>query len=150
MAIIIRLARPGDIPALCDLLHDLFSIESDFAPDREKQARALDLLIKDRADRSAVFVAYSQNLIVGMCSVQTVISTAEGGPAAILEDLIVHRDFRRQGIGARLLAEVLKWCRQRTISRIHLLADRDNGKTLDYYAGRGWSRTRLLCLKKHL
>lgn len=150
MAIIIRLARPSDIPVLCDLLHDLFSIESDFTPDREKQVRALGLLIKDGAAHSAFFVADCDGLIVGMCSVQTVISTAEGGPAAILEDLVVHRDFRGQGIGTRLLAEVQHWCRQRTISRLHLLADRDNRKAMDYYANRGWVRTRLRCLKKRL
>ena len=146
----IRPARSSDIPSLCGLLHDLFSIESDFAPDREKQARALALLIKDTAARSRVFVADSDGIIIGMCSVQTVISTAEGGPAAILEDLVVRRDFRGQGIGTRLLAEVLNWCRQRTISRLHLLADRHNGNAMDYYAGRGWNRTRLLCLRKFL
>lgn len=146
--IIIRPARTGDIPDLSELLRDLFSIESDFTPDREKQARALGLLINADEGRSAVFVAELSGRVVGMCSVQAVISTAEGGRAAILKDLVVHQEFRGQGVGAHLLSEVHDWCRSQTITRIQLLADKDNLPAFHFYNRQGWQTTRLTALRR--
>lgn len=146
--IAIRPARIGDIPALCGLLRDLFTLESDFTPDREKQANALDQLMNADGARAAVFVAELTGRVVGMCSVQAVISTAEGGPAAILEDLVVHQGFRGQGVGTRLLSEVHAWCACRRITRIQLLADKDNLPALGFYSRKGWQTTRLVSLRK--
>lgn len=146
--IIIRLARTGDIAALCLLLCDLFSIESDFTPDREKQARALGMLIDAERDRAAVFVAESSRRVIGMCSVQTVISTAEGGPAAVLEDLVVHQDFRGKGIGTRLLPAIHAWCASRGITRIQLLADKDNLPAFRFYSRNGWQPTSFVALRR--
>ena len=42
-----------------------------------------------------------------MCTVQTLISTAEGGPVGLVEDVIVRADYRGHGIGARLLTEAI-------------------------------------------
>ncbi|MBI4984298.1 MAG: GNAT family N-acetyltransferase, partial [Rhodocyclales bacterium] len=37
MDVSIDFAAAGDLPALCDLLAELFTLESDFKPEREKQ-----------------------------------------------------------------------------------------------------------------
>jgi len=58
-----------------------------------------------------------------MCSVQTLISTAEGGKVGLHEDLIVRKDFRGKGIGAKLLAEVFRWCETYEILRLQLLRE---------------------------
>jgi len=39
-----------------------------------------------------------------MCSIQILISTAEGGKVALLEDLVVAENFRNMGIGTKLLS----------------------------------------------
>jgi len=65
----IRRATSDDIPAMCGLFSELFSIESDFSPDREKQARGLELLLSDAARTSIIFVADRGEEIIGMCSV---------------------------------------------------------------------------------
>lgn len=150
VSLIIRSARSEDIPALCDLLRDLFSIEADFSPDRGKQTGALRQLINADGARSAVFVAELAGRVVGMCSVQTVISTAEGGPAALLEDLAVHQDLRGQGIGTRLLSAVHAWCDLRGITRMQLLADSDNHPALGFYDRRGWQPTSLVALRRRV
>ncbi|MBI3591948.1 MAG: GNAT family N-acetyltransferase [Nitrospirae bacterium] len=146
----IRPARADDIPGMCDLLSELFSIESDFGPDREKQVRGLRLLLSDISGSSAVFVAEKGDEIIGMCSVQILISTAEGGDVGLLEDLIVKRDYRGNGIGTRLLSDIFKWCAAKNISRLQLLRDMDNVKALKFYAGNGWSDTGLVCMRKFL
>src|SRR3990172_223231 len=135
----IRRATSADIPVLCDLLCELFSIEADFSPDRRKQARGLKLLLTDTAATSIIIVAAQGDEIVGMCSVQTLISTAEGGPVGLLEDLIVRKDHRGNGIGTRLLSEIYKWCVTKSISRIQLLRDVDNERALKFYAGNDWA-----------
>ncbi len=147
---LIRPARPADVPAMCDLLADLFEIESDFDADREKQANGLRLLLEDPSGRSKVFVAVRDGRVIGMCSVQTIISTAEGGPAAIMEDLVMLREHRGSGFGTALLETVREWCLAQGITRLQLLADKDNTRAFAFYVNRGWLGTNLVCLRKRL
>ncbi len=146
--ILIRPALRDDIQQLCELLAELFSLESDFMPSREKQEKGLRLLLEQSSSLSVVLVAEQEGQVLGMCSVQTVISTAEGGPAGIVEDVVVHRDHRGQGIGASLLGSAMAWCTKQGITRMQLLADRDNAPALQFYFSRGWTGTGLICLRK--
>ncbi len=148
MDVLIRPANSADIPQMCGLLSELFSIESDFSPDSRKQASGLRLLLADRSGLSAVMVAEHSNEIIGMCSVQTLISTAQGGPVGLLEDLIVRKEHRGNGIGTRLLSEVFRWCDTKGISRLQLLRDMDNEHALKFYTLNGWSYTNLVCMRK--
>ncbi len=150
MDLLVRPARSDDIARMCDLLAELFSIESDFSPDRQKQARGLDLLLNDSSGLSIVFVAEEDGEIVGMCSVQKLTSTAEGGPAGLIEDLIVKKDRRGKGVGSSLLSEIIKWCMTKNISRVQLLRDSDNKQALKFYTGKGWADTGLICMRKML
>jgi GNAT superfamily N-acetyltransferase len=148
--ITIRHARPGDIPRMCELLAELFSIESDFVPDREKQAHGLGALIAQPPGKVLVLVAISDGLVVGMATVQTLISTAEGGRVGLVEDVVVDRAFRSLGIGTLLLEEIAVWSRRAGLKRLQLLADRDNQLALDFYFCRGLDLTKLVCLRKIL
>jgi len=148
MDVLIRPAKTADIPRMCGLLSELFSIEPDFSPDSQKQAKGLNLLLADRSGLSAVLVAEKGDEIVGMCSVQTLISTAQGGPVGLLEDLIVRKGHRGNGIGTRLLSEIFIWCDAKNISRLQLLRDVDNEHALRFYAGNGWADTNLVCMRK--
>lgn len=150
MAISIRRAVIADISGMCDLLAELFSIESDFSPDVNKQALGLTLLINDGSGSSAVYVAEDARKIVGMCSVQTLVSTAEGGPVGFVEDLVVKRGYRRKGIGSALLSEIIKWCAGEKMTRLQLLRDAGNEDALPFYIDNGWSGTELVCMRKFI
>lgn len=145
--IITRQARPEDIPALCGILEDLFTIESDFTPDVEKQVKALSMLLTDSSDSSLVLVAVMEGKVVGMVSVQTLVSTAEGGKVGLVEDMIVDREFRRRGVGTLLLNHAVEWARNRKLKRLQLLADRENIPAVNFYARNGWIVTNLGCLR---
>ncbi len=54
MDILIRSAKAADIPRMCSLLSELFSIEADFSPDLQKQSTGLSLLLNDKSDLSIV------------------------------------------------------------------------------------------------
>lgn len=150
MEVTIRPARADDIPGICDLLTELFSIEADFTADREKQALGVGCMIDDRSGHTLLLVAESGSAVVGMATCQTLISTAEGGRVGLVEDVVVAREFRGQGIGSRLLEHVMQWAQERKLKRIQLLADKDNLPALNFYAGLGWEKTSLICLRKML
>jgi ribosomal protein S18 acetylase RimI-like enzyme len=150
MDIIIRQARPGDIPRMSDLLAELFSIESDFVPDREKQVLGLNALIMDDPEKALLLVAVEDGTVVGMSTVQTLISTAEGGRVGLIEDVIVDRKYRSVGVGSLLLEGIIVWSKRTGLKRLQLLADRDNQQALGFYSSRGLSRTGLICLRKML
>ena len=94
----IEQATIEDLPQLTDLLFDLFTLESDFDPDRSRQMRGLRLLL-EQPNRGRIFVLRQGQHILGMINLLFTISTAEGGFVILLEDVVVHRDFR--GLGYR-------------------------------------------------
>ena len=150
MDITFRPARPEDIPLLCDLLSELFSLESDFSPDREKQERGLSLLVNDQPGASLILVAVAVETVIGVATIQTLVSTAEGGRVGLVEDVIVDERFRCRNVGTLLLEEIVAWSRKMGLTRLQLLADRDNHQALSFYDSRGWAATRLICLRKLL
>jgi ribosomal protein S18 acetylase RimI-like enzyme len=146
----IRTATPDDVPQLVALLQALFAIEADFDFNSDKQTRGLQLLLKD--EKACVLVAESNDdkNLRGMCSIQVLISTAEGGAVGLLEDLVVAAGFRNQGIGAKLLAEAVNWAERQGFKRLQLLADKNNSPALGFYETQGWQSTQLVCLKQPL
>lgn len=118
-------ATTEDLPALADLLHELFTQESDFRPDQVRQLRGLRMII-EQPNRGRIFVlrAVENERLIGMVNMLFTISTAEGGSVIILEDLIVSHDHRSMGYGTQLLEYVLNFARQREFLRITLLTDR--------------------------
>jgi GNAT superfamily N-acetyltransferase len=116
-------ATLDDLVELTELLHDLFSQEPDFQPNREKQIRGLRLIL-EQPSRGRIFVLRNEQMIVGMINTLITISTAEGGFVLLLEDLVVHRDHRRSGYGSLLLRHAMDFARQKKFLRITLLTDR--------------------------
>jgi GNAT superfamily N-acetyltransferase len=147
MDALIRPARASDLPTLVGLLGELFTIEADFTPDPERQRLGLALMLADPG-RRAVLVAEQGTAVVGMVTAQLVVSTAEGGLSALVEDMVVEAAVRGRGVGRALLAAIEAWAREHGASRLQLLADRENGAALAFYARAGWSATRLVGLRR--
>ena len=146
--ITIRTAKSSDIPQLVELLKELFTIEADFDFDQEKQTFGLNLLLTSDKDCILVAQLLNDDRVLGMCTLQTLISTAEGGMVGLLEDLIVAADFRNQGIASKLVAEAVNWANCQGLKRLQLLADKNNHPALNFYHKQGWQSTQLVCLRK--
>lgn len=149
-----RSACREDIPALCKLLEELFTLEADFQPDASKQARALTQLLTNTEPydepRSLVWVAETGQQVIGLCTVQVYISTAEGGRVGLVEDVIVDVAYRQRGVGQAMLAGLEAWGRQQGLLRLQLLADSHNQGALRFYQRHGWQQTQLTALRKPL
>lgn len=144
--IIIRPAHHTDLDSLVALLEKLFSIEEDFTFNEERQRQGLRMMLDN--ERGCLLAAEADGRVIGMCSGQLTVSTAEGGPALLVEDVVVHEDFRRKGAGRLLMEGIADWARAKGVSRLQLLADRNNRTALEFYTGLGWQITELICLRK--
>lgn len=144
----IRPAAAADIPALLDLLKLLFSIEKDFVFNAAKQERGLRMLLA--SPQAAVIVAAQGGQVIGMCTGQLLISTAQGGLSALVEDVAVLPAHQGKGLGRRLVAAAEAWAVSHGASRIQLLADRNNAPALAFYQKTGLQSTAMICLRKML
>lgn len=145
----VRRAKKEDIDILVALLESLFTIETDFSIDMQKQRKGLSLML-EQTDRSCILVAEYNKKVIGMCTGQLLVSTAEGSLKAIVEDVVVEKDKRGLGIGSALLLEIQKWAINCGASRIDLLADQRNIQALNFYNKQNWKRTKLIALQKYV
>ncbi|OGQ86217.1 MAG: GNAT family N-acetyltransferase [Deltaproteobacteria bacterium RIFOXYD12_FULL_56_24] len=145
---VIRPARPDDLDALVGLLRILFGIEADFDFDAARQRQGLAMLLANEA--AILLVAEAAGRVIGMCSGQLTISTAEGGFALLVEDVVVAEPWQGKGIGRELLAALEKWAAVRKIGRLQLLADRNNASALEFYRKLGWESTELICQRRRI
>ncbi|HSN14830.1 MAG TPA: GNAT family N-acetyltransferase, partial [Anaeromyxobacteraceae bacterium] len=107
----------------------------------------LALMLEEPA-RRVVLVADRAGVVIGMVSVQLVVSTAEGAPSGWLEDLVVAEEARRDGVGRALLLAAERWARSRGATRLQLLADEENVPALRFYRRMEWAGTKLVCLRR--
>jgi len=125
-------AKSGDLPRLVELLGLLFESEAEFSADSEKQRVALQAILADPA-KGRIFVARDGREVVAMASLLYTISTAEGGRAALFEDLVTAPDHRKRGIGAALLKHVIEQAHADGVLRITLLTDMQNERAQAMY-----------------
>ena len=130
-------ASARDLQQLVELLGQLFEQEAEFTPDATKQETALKLIFANPAF-GKVYTAKDGTKVVAMASLLYTISTAEGGKAALFEDLVVRPDYRKQGIGARLLEYVIEQARAEGVLRLTLLTDMQNEQAQVLYRRLGF------------
>ena len=147
-SVIIRKAEPLDINQMVGLLKELFSIEEDFTFREPSQRSGLAMML-DSHDNRCIMVAAAEERIIGMCSAQLLVSTAQGGVAALIEDMAVTQEYRGQGIGGKLLFSIEKWADKQGAKRVQLLADKNNSLAIDFYKKHNWTTTQLICLRKN-
>jgi GNAT superfamily N-acetyltransferase len=136
-------ADAADLDAMAGLLGELFTLEADFTPDRAKQLAALRWIL-DHPTHGRLFVLRDGGMTVGMANALISISTAEGGPVAVLEDVVVAASHRGSGHGRRLVQHVLAWAATEGMSRVTLLADKDNQAALAFYGRLGFEESAMV------
>lgn len=149
MEIEILPAEHSDLDQLADLLAELFALENDFRPNREKQLRGLRLIL-DNPTLGRLFVLRDQCRVVGMANLLITVSTAEGCRVAVLEDVIVRNKYRGKGLGRLLVEHVLAWAKIEGMMRVTLLADRDNKAALGFYRKLGFDHSHMVVLRRQL
>jgi len=144
--VVVEPATFEDLDELSSLLGELFSSESDFCPDKQKQLRGLRLIF-EQPNRGRVFVLRCDRTIVGMINLLFTISTAEGGFVMVLEDLVVHRAFQGKGYGSRLLEYAIEFAKQKHFLRITLLTDRPELRSQSLFKRYGFYESSMIPMR---
>lgn len=147
--ITVDFASAADLEAMADLLAELFTLESDFSPERDKQLRGLRLILEN-PQLGRLFVLRAGDQVAGMANALLTISTAEGYPVLLLEDVIVKAEWRGRQLGRQLVAHVLAWARATGIPRVTLLADQGNSPALAFYQRLGFTPSAMCVLRRQL
>ena len=115
---IIRKGVKKDIPQVLDLIKELAEFEN--APDQV--TNTVERLENDGFGNQPVydlFVAESENKIIGMAITYFRYSTWKGKNLYI-EDFIINKKFRREGIGLKIFEEIKKFAKNTSCVGISL------------------------------
>lgn len=138
---IVRYAAYKDIPEMAILLSELFAIEDDFIVDAEKQSRGLKLLLD--MPNAVVLVAEEDECVIGMVSMQSLVSTAIGENVGLIEDMIVTQAYRGKGIGSSLLEALIAESAKKKYGRLALGADNRNNGAIAFYQKYGFTTSHM-------
>ncbi len=131
------------IKGTLDHLDDLASLFDEY---RVFYEQASDLpgaksFLKDRIanDESLVFMAFLNKKAVGFMQLFPSFSSVSMKPLLILNDLYVHRDYRKKGIGEALLIHAQRYCTQLNYKGLGLETATDN-PAQQLYEKLGWEK----------
>ena len=147
MNIEVRAANVSDLDAICRLLILLFEQEADFEPDYERQVRGVQAILS-HPERGRFLVVTESGHVVGVVSLQFLESTALGGRVALLEDMIIHPNRRGQGLGKQLLSKALTHAQEQGCLRVTVLTDHDNRLAQALYEKLGFTRSRMIPMRR--
>jgi ribosomal protein S18 acetylase RimI-like enzyme len=144
------IGQANDIPAIIDLLNVLFAQEHDFSPNTVKQQAGLRAIISDASKGHFLVTRDDAGKAIACVSLLYLISTAEGGKVALLEDMVVHPDYRQKGVGKALLKEAISFAKQQICSRITLLTDHDNHSAQSLYEKLGFEHSSMVVMRQKI
>ena len=143
----VETATIEDLPALTEMVVELFSGSGDFSPDDEVQGRGLALIL-EQPSRGRIFVVRNETKIIGMVNLLFTISTAMGGFVILMEDVIVHPDHRGQGYGSMLLDHVIEFAKQKEFKRITLLTDKISAESQNFFRKNGFEYSNMIPMRR--
>jgi GNAT superfamily N-acetyltransferase len=84
-------------------------------------------------------IAVLENFIVGTCTLNICPNFSwSGRPYAIIENVIVTKEFRNQGVGKALLAHASKLAESKGCYKVALMTDSKEPATLKFYESAGF------------
>lgn len=143
----VETATLEDLPALTELVMDLFSRSGDFSPDKGVQARGLQLILEEPS-RGRIFVVRNRNKIFGMVNLLFTISTARGGFVILMEDVVIHPDHRGQGYGAMLIDYVVEFAHLKQFKRITILTDKISAESQEFFKKQGFEYSNMIPMRR--
>lgn len=136
-----------DLPELVQLVEELMTLQADFTPDTAAHERGLSMIL-EQPQRGRIFVLRSESRIFGMVNLLFTISTAMGGMVILLEDFIIHPDYRGQGFGSMMIGHVIKFAEQKRFKRITLLADKLGSESQNFFHKQGFSFAHMVPMRR--
>jgi ribosomal protein S18 acetylase RimI-like enzyme len=84
-----------------------------------------------------VFVAISDKQVAGGLTAYTLRQYYTEFPQVYIYDLAVKTDFQRQGVGKKIMAGIIDFCKGKEMDEIFVQADLEDGHAIDFYRSTG-------------
>ncbi|MBC7293961.1 MAG: GNAT family N-acetyltransferase [Thermoleophilia bacterium] len=143
-----REATAQDTAALLDLLREIMAHHGVPAPGDKHLVAVVQQVLA--APHHVFLVAEVEGAVVGMCNLIFSFSTWSAAPVCEVQDLVVTKSFRRQGIGRGLLEAAARMARTRGCRRLFLLAEVWNLEAHRFYRAAGMSEKTCLYFEQDL
>lgn len=114
---LVRHARPEDVPAIFALIHELARFEKMEGPASDAEARLREDAFGPRR-RLELLVAETEGAVVGYAAIFETYSTFRARSVLYLEDLFVTASARRRGIARAFLAFIAAEAMRRGCARV--------------------------------
>ena len=129
---VIREAKPGDMEYLLPLARDL---ATSFVVDPRAFGESFAACIAENS--TVVLVADDDSCLVVYLLGSDHIAFFANGKVAVVEEVYVHPDRRRQGIGAELMRRFEEWALSRDSAQVTVCTRR----AADFYGALGYQET---------
>ena len=92
------------------------------------------------SSNSCVLVSVFKNKIIGylLGSIQDIESYRKISKIAEIENMLVLDEFRGKNIGSKLINEFMKWCNNKKVTRLKVVASAMNNKAINFYKKHGF------------
>ena len=136
MSVTYRVAAIADLDILLGFMQELYE-QDHLEFDQFIAHTALEHLIQDDS-LGRVWLIQSGNKAIGYVVLTLGYSLEYQGRDAFLDELYLHSDYRRQGIGTKTLQFVEDTCRSLNVQALHLEVERENVKAQQFYRKVGY------------
>ena len=141
--IVIRKAKKSDLPAIKRLLAELISAMDDTeCIDVRVAPKIWEHLLEDA--RSHFLVTTARGTPVGLIHFTTRQTVLHRSPSAMIDELVVTKEYQGKGIGKQLVLSAIERCRQLGCCEVEVSTEQTNLKARKFYTKCGFDKTEIL------
>jgi ribosomal protein S18 acetylase RimI-like enzyme len=141
--IVIRKAKKSDLPAIKKLLAELTDAMDDTeCVDMRVAPKAWEHLLEDA--RSHFLVATAQGIPVGLIHFTIRQTVLHRSPSAMIDELVVTKEYRGRGIGRQLVLAAIERSRQLGCCEVEVSTEQTNLRARKFYRKCGFDKTEML------
>lgn len=129
-------------PALCGDFDQIYPLFEQLWPNKEINRAALNQVFNRGADShtDVLLCAVLDDRVIGFCAYAIVNNLWQEGQIAYVYAMVVDARIRGQGIGSRLIDEVIAGSKQRGFKRVELDSGFPREKAHAFYLKRGFEK----------
>jgi GNAT superfamily N-acetyltransferase len=138
MDISIRTVHQHELPALLNLYKHLNPIDAPL-PDELTLQQVWSQILSD--DKINCFVADLDGLLIASCTLIVVPNLTRGARSyGLIENVVTHADYRRQGVGRRLIHHALQFAWNHNCYKVMLLSSNKREEIHQFYEKIGFKK----------
>ncbi len=138
MDILIRSIQPHELSALLNLYKHLNPTDAPL-PDELSLQEIWNQILSDR--KIECFVADMNAQLIASCILVIVPNLTRGArPYGLIENVVTHTDYRRLGVGTRLMHHVLQFAYSQNCYKVMLLSNAERQEAHQFYERTGFKK----------